>query len=277
MEVTILGSAAAEGIPSIFCDCETCRKAWERGGKDIRLRTAYKLNDRVRIDFGPDLMAQEYRYQLHSERLRHLLITHPHEDHLYPDILDYRHPGFAVLNPDNQLTVYGNGFTMQEIRAKLVVGDKDRQLKLQALRNFEPFEIPEEDMTVHMMAANHFALGNANIYVIRQGDKYLLIGNDTGYFPESTWDYLARQDFTLDIVILDATCGPGSEARNGHMGGHVPIEVRDRLKEIGRIDGHTQVYVNHFSHNGHALHADLEAFYNPFGIQVGYDGCVITA
>ena len=78
-------------------------------------------------------------------------------------------------------------------------------------------------------------------------------------------------------MILDATCGPQSEAYDGHMGGHVPIEVRDRLKEIGRIDGHTQVYVNHFSHNGRALHEDLEAFYNPVGIQVGYDGCVITA
>ena len=146
MEVTILGSAAAEGIPSIFCDCETYRKAWEKGGKDIRLRTAYKLNDRVRIDFGPDLLAQEYRYNLHSERLRHLLITHPHEDHLYADVFDYRHPVFAVLNPDNRLTVYGNGFTLDVSNGRYYTAEKTETPETN-----EPGTTPAEAPTIAEM------------------------------------------------------------------------------------------------------------------------------
>ena len=51
-KVTILGSAAAEGIPAMFCNCRVCMKAWKNGGKDVRMRTAYKLNDHVRVDFG---------------------------------------------------------------------------------------------------------------------------------------------------------------------------------------------------------------------------------
>ena len=64
--IQLLGSAAAEAIPAIFCDCRICREAWRLGGKDVRMRTAYKLNDHVRVDFGPDTLAQEYRFELHS-------------------------------------------------------------------------------------------------------------------------------------------------------------------------------------------------------------------
>ena len=60
-QIQILGSAAAEGIPAIFCNCRVCTEAWKNGGKDIRMRAAYKLNDEVRIDFGPDSLAQEYK------------------------------------------------------------------------------------------------------------------------------------------------------------------------------------------------------------------------
>ena len=57
-EIQIPESAAAEGIPAIFCSCRVCREAWKNGGKDICLRTAYKINDRVRIDSGPDFIAR---------------------------------------------------------------------------------------------------------------------------------------------------------------------------------------------------------------------------
>ena len=39
MKIKYLGTAAAEGIPSPYCTCENCRKAWERRGKDIRSRS----------------------------------------------------------------------------------------------------------------------------------------------------------------------------------------------------------------------------------------------
>ena len=39
MEIQYLGTAAAEGLPALFCECETCRKARDAGGKEIRTRT----------------------------------------------------------------------------------------------------------------------------------------------------------------------------------------------------------------------------------------------
>ena len=52
-------------------------------------------------------------------------------------------------------------------------------------------------------------------------------------------------------------------------------ELRDRLLELGCITPETPVYANHFSHNGGALHADLEAFFAPHRIRVAYDGLTV--
>ena len=39
MEITYLGTAAAEGIPGIYCGCETCRRAIAAGGRNIMTRS----------------------------------------------------------------------------------------------------------------------------------------------------------------------------------------------------------------------------------------------
>ena len=38
--ITIMGSAAAEGIPSRFCSCDLCAEARKRGGEDLRMTAA---------------------------------------------------------------------------------------------------------------------------------------------------------------------------------------------------------------------------------------------
>ncbi len=38
MELMYLGSAAAEGWPALFCECDACKEAARRGGRDIRMR-----------------------------------------------------------------------------------------------------------------------------------------------------------------------------------------------------------------------------------------------
>ena len=70
--------------------------------------------------------------------------------------------------------------------------------------------------------------------------------------------------------------GPKYKDHNrGHLGTGAAVTVRDELKRLGVIDDNTLVAVNHFSHNGLGLHKDMEAFFNPQGIQVCYDGYVL--
>ncbi len=281
--ITILGSAAAEGIPAIFCNCRVCKAAWKHGGKDFRSRAAYKLNEHVRVDFGPDSLWQEQRFRLHSENLRHLFITHAHEDHLYCDLLNYRTPGFSVVPEDAVLRIYGSRETISRIEKHFAGhphsdGEYGRfRLQLVALEAFQSIDLPGEDMTFIPLPANHMAdapPGAALIYAIRFGTRNLLLANDTGYFPEETWKFIENSQLRFDLVISDCTSAV-LDQRDGHMGGKYVLAARQRLEDSGRLTPGSQYVVNHFSHNGQAMHTELEAHFNPHGIAVGFDGMEI--
>lgn len=282
-QIQILGSAAAEGVPAIFCNCRVCQEAWKKGGKDVRMRTAYKLNDEVRIDFGPDTLAQEYKFQLHSERLKHIFITHSHEDHLTPDYFYYRDPGFSKVPEDNILNIYGNRgvihllqkFFWDKVRFN---GDYGRyRMNLVQTTHFEPVVLDDQDMEFYPLPACHqagFIMDQPQFFVFRTGSSWAMIANDTGVFHDPVWEFLEEKKFKFDLVITDCTGGVVDFEHN-HMSGKFVLETKKRLEEMGSVTDGTCYYINHFSHNGKATHAELESYYNPHGIQVGYDGLII--
>ena len=61
-DMVFYGTSAAEGIPSPFCSCYLCRNAREKGGKDIRKRTMFRINDAIVIDLGADSHTQAAEY-----------------------------------------------------------------------------------------------------------------------------------------------------------------------------------------------------------------------
>jgi len=54
MNIKFLGTAAAEGWPALFCQCEYCIKARENGGKNIRTRSSCIIDEKYMVDFPPD-------------------------------------------------------------------------------------------------------------------------------------------------------------------------------------------------------------------------------
>ncbi|MBR7098190.1 MAG: hypothetical protein IKC59_02145 [Clostridia bacterium] len=72
MKLQFLGTAAAEGIPSLFCHCETCKKARERGGRELRSRSQAIVNDRLLIDFPCDAFYHFTLFGIDSSQLRKL-------------------------------------------------------------------------------------------------------------------------------------------------------------------------------------------------------------
>src|SRR5215813_7066312 len=107
MDILFCGTAAAEGWPALFCTCAACQEARRRGGKDVRSRASYMLGERIRVDFGPDSNLHQQKYGLAYERLEHLLLTHSHADHWFPQELAYRQAGFS-RTPETPLHLWGN-------------------------------------------------------------------------------------------------------------------------------------------------------------------------
>jgi phosphoribosyl 1,2-cyclic phosphate phosphodiesterase len=264
---TILGTAAAEGWPALWCPCEACDEARRIGGKNIRRRCAYQLGDRIHVDFGPDSLNQMVQFGLQYHRLEHLLITHSHYDHICPQEIGYRREGFTTLPPDRILNIYGNeevrqklgtiGHTLEECRARFV-----------PITPFEAIDLGE-DVTATPLAADHADEEGAVIYLFERNGRALLQANDTGWFPEPTWDFLTTKQ--LDFVVIECTYGP-REGGHHHLGASEVIEVRERLLKIGAISPDSRVIATHFSHNGGWLHERLEGFFAPHGIEVAFDG-----
>jgi phosphoribosyl 1,2-cyclic phosphate phosphodiesterase len=271
MRFLICGTAAAEGWPSLFCACEACATARERGGRDRRTRSAYMVGEAVRIDWGPDSYSHMQRYDLAYERLTHLLVTHSHWDHWVPEELAYRREGFARLPAGSCLHLYGNTRVRQRAEAALGGEWEKCALAFHDLRLWEPIALPDGIVATPVEAA-HAAGESCVNYVLEAGGQRILQGHDTGWWPEATWEFLSGRP--LDVALLDCTFG-ARDGRSGHMGGASVVAARDRLAEIGALAEGARVIATHFSHNGGSLHDALEAFFTPRGIEVAYDGLAI--
>ena len=273
MDILICGSAAAEGIPALFCSCETCQRARERGGKDLRTRTAYQFGEAVRVDFGPDALAHSLRFNLRYERLLHLFITHSHEDHLYPLDFQYRQPGFSVVPEGDLLTLYGNAAAMAAVSGKIDANPKRFRLALVELRPFVEQAAGNTGLSFTPLPANHAQTEECFIYLVREAaGKTLLIANDTGIFPEATWKFL--EGCQIDGAIIDCTTGRDN-CRDNHLGVQGVLDTVARLTECRGAKPGAVFVANHFSHNGQMNHADLEAFFAASGVRTGYDGLAL--
>ena len=272
MVLTILGSAAAEGWPALFCHCDVCREARRLGGKDVRRRTSYRLGDHVQIDWGPDTYAASVALGLDTSALTELVVTHSHEDHLTPHELWYRRPGFSLVPEDAILTIHGSEQVEQALHTH-TTDDAYFRLRVNVLEPYREQALPDGLTVTPLPAAHAEGLGGALNFIFRRQGRSLLIGNDTGWWAQEVWDLLAGAG--LDLVLMDCTYGARPD-RGGHLGAPDVVEVKQELTASGALADNCRFVANHFSHNGGWLHAELEAFLNPHGIEVGYDGMTLT-
>ena len=256
--LTVLGSAASEGVPCIFCDCPVCRNARNRGGAEVRSRTAYAVDGNIRIDFGPDAIWQSNRLGIPLTGLRHLFFTHSHEDHFYPDDL---FPVWRFL--PEPLHIYGSAVMLNKLRCH-------RSLILHELFPGSQVEIPESGLTVTAFAADHIPTETAMLYLLEHGKNRILIGNDSNIFPDATIKQLRGK--LCCNVFLDCTWGD-TDRGCGHMGYPNNKKLVEKLRAVGAVDAQTQIHPTHFCHEFIRSHAEMCRSYHPF--IPAYDGMKI--
>lgn len=273
MKFKFLGTAAAEGIPGPFCACENCRLARAEGGRSIRGRSQALVDDRLLIDFPADTAYRTWLGQLDLVNIKHCLITHNHQDHLYPEEAAMLQPGFCHPADDIPLTFYGTAETLSVLRTQKAALESGRVV-LREIVPFEPFTVL--DYTVTAFPANHGPAGST-FYQISDGTTTILYAHDTGYFFENVWAWMKENKPQYDMITLDCTGGNYPEGfRDGHMRLGVDREVADRLGEIGCLKPNARLFANHFTHNCVSTHSALCADASKVGLEVSYDGCEVT-
>jgi len=281
MKLQYLGTAAAEGWPGLFCNCKQCETARILGRKNIRTRSQAVLytnavgsggvEDILLIDLPPDTYLHCLHHGLRLDRIGHLLITHSHFDHFSPAELTYRSGVYANPAPSFPLNVYGNE-TVREVYQRVAGCDG---VKYHVVENFRPFEAGK--FTVTALLATHDRTERCLIYMIEHEGKRMLYGNDTGIFPEETWQYISGKPF--DLVSLDCTHGINKEGNN-HMGIPDVLEVKRRMEILGCLKAGksggagSKVVLNHFSHNDGPYYDAMLDVAADYSLEVSYDGGV---
>lgn len=274
MKLQFLGTAASEGIPNPFCKCDICQKARIQKGKNIRTRSSVIIDDILQIDFAPEFSYQVMRDNIDVTKIKDLLFTHTHPDHfnvgdLFSRMVDY---GFNI---DHPLSVYGNDIAINGC-LNVLPGYSPERFTFNLL-------VPYQTVTssagyrITPLLANHAKWEFCYIYLIEKDGKTLLHGHDSGYFPELTWQWLKASGKKIDLAVFECTYGYKQNDRtNNHMSIETVIAAQKRMLDDAIFDSSTQLITSHHSHSSGFMHDQLVEIFEPYHIQVAYDGLIKT-
>ena len=275
MKVTYLGTAAAEGWPAVFCNCDFCNKARKVGGKDIRTRSQAMLEDDVLIDFPGDTYYHTVTNSLNLSAVKYVFITHTHSDHFLPDDLEFRGSCFGHNFISPTIEFVGNQ-EMCDIMNNKFLPSLESGTRANIKATYIPLFISTVfgDYTLTALKAHHKLDEVAYVYLIQKNGKTLLYLHDTGLMPEETFAYLKQNNIKADLISYDCT-HVLTRNKHGHLGFLDCVEIRDMLAADGIVHNGTLNIINHFSHNCGVLYDDLATEAAKFGFAVSYDGMVI--
>ena len=269
MKLTYLGTAAAEGFPGIFCNCEYCKNARKKGGKNIRTRSQTLINDDLLIDFPPDSYHHFLTFGVEGDKIKYLIFTHSHHDHLFCDDLTMRGGAYSHNEREELLSIVAGGTAYDKL-----LENGSRKTTLTKISPFETLKLGEYEITALPARHGGGRIGAVN-YIIKS-DKTILYLHDTGYPYEETFEFIRQKGFKFDLVSYDCTNVDIPITNEGsHMGIPNDLEARERLREIGAVTDKTISVINHFSHNGNPDHDHLTERVSGEGFLVSYDGMCV--
>lgn len=268
MKIQWIGTAAAEGWPAVFCQCQACRRAALLGGKNIRTRLGAIIDDILLLDLNPDLYAQKLHFGLDLCRIRDILITHNHGDHLTPLYMEFRNPAYYGKSLP-RLPVYGPWDIAESLKPY------ENYIEMHVVKSGDVFDTSMHHIMT--LPAIHSAV-NGKMYLIERDGKSLFYLHDTGFPSQEALDLILKHEtHPVDLVSMDCTYGPNPlpPGYTSHMGFTENIRLKERFLKDGIADEHTRFVAAHFSHNGKLLHEEMCEAMKPYGIEIAYDGMTI--
>lgn len=282
MKLTFLGTGAGEGYPGYWCECPHCTYARRHRGKNLRTNSCLAINEELLIDIGPSSFDNAARFGVNLSQLKTLLITHPHEDHLYPQNLFWRYMDESLLPlsyPEKMshgmprfteipvLHIYGNRFVMDALSRSLE-SKEGQKLVFKEIR--EGIEFETGGYRVMPIRGNHGQEpGFAHSYVIQKGEKCLLYALDSGTYEEDQLELM--KGFQYDAVIMEGTTGL-NEQYGGHMCLANNIRMRDKLEEGGCLKRGSRFILTHMSPHWCPPHDWYESIVEQERMELAYDG-----
>ena len=249
MKLKFLGTAAAEGIPALFCECDNCKYARKHLGKDFRTRSQSIINDDLLIDFSADTYVHSILNRIDFTPVCHCLISHSHSDHLYPADFAMRMHGFSNTREEiHTLNLYGSELVFEKLKAHAGYNNwvNDKAIDFHVIKPYEPFTV--KDYKITAFDASHDPASGPVFYSIEKDGKCILHANDTGLFKDSVWEYIKSSGIHFDLVALD--CTAADTINMTYSDCHLSVEhcrdIKSKLISIGAADEKTIFVLHHF-------------------------------
>lgn len=261
MEITLLGTGAADSLPNPFCRCATCSDA--RAAGVVRTPASALVDGVLLLDAGPSLGPQAAASGADLAGVRTILLTHAHVDHLDPAFLLYR-----SWITDAPLVVAGPAPAIERCRPWLAPDGAGVAFEVLTAGDTRQFG----DHRVTALPAHHHAFGEALLYLVEGPDAALLYATDTGRWVERAAPLLAGR--RLDVVVMEETFGEREDLGEEHLTlARFAGELAD-LRALGCLDEGTQVVATHLSHHNPPF-PDLLARLRTIGAEVVPDGATL--
>ena len=286
MKIQFLGTAAAEGYPALFCECENCKKARERGGKNIRSRSQSLIDDTILIDFCPDTYMHFILHNIDLKEIKHCIITHGHSDHFYESEVPMRGKGFSHVS-----TGALNFYAPKDVYKRIENIIKDKKIEKEYIVShlvepYKTYDIAGYKITplpaVHAGYDVRHDDGTREFeyypvtYIIEKGETSMLYHHDSDFYAEETIEFLKKRKKPFDLVTFDCTNALLPKTYVGHLGLKEGVEYARFFKENGLATEKTKFVVNHFSHNGTgSLYDDIKVTAEREGFIASYDGLTV--
>ena len=285
-----LGTGDSKGYPCPNCRCVACEEARRLGGKAIKTRSDFLIDEHSVIDFGPDILCQMLTANVMMDSIKNVFMTHSHFDHISISSLLLLNEGTgARTTPINFFGPKGALEFVEDMARRNTYRSGTREgiysyshLKYCPLDYFETVET--DGIRVTTLKSSHEGWGVNELgfnYIVEKDGKTLLYATDTGWYPDETWEFLKNSDFKFDYVIMENTYG--KDPRNIiklYAGGHLNTTnffmMLDKLVECGNMTKDTPVYVTHVADAGREPYNELVDAMENNGtytdVQVAYDG-----
>ena len=275
MELIFLGSGAGELWPSVFCNCADCRAAIAAG--QTRIGSCLLVDRRYMFDLPPNVALAAIHQGISLAEVRHLFITHSHQDHFDPCILAatgrvdgeplhfYCNRRVAELLPIYQQ--FNRFFDMERLN-----------LQMHILDPCDTLTAPDDDFILTALAADHDTTAGEEplIYILEHAGRTLLYACDTGWLPDETWARITRHRF--DVVALDCTCHQLQECRHGHLSTEPFLEMKHRFSTEGLLKPGAHFIAQHIVHTHDRINPSADELARIFAeheVLVAHDGMTL--
>ena len=265
MELLLLGTGSADGWPSPFCDCRSCR--WALAAGEIRGQTAALIDDALMLDCGPEAPRAALRLGRNLAGVRQILFTHGHFDHVGPAALVMR----QWAGPARPLEVFGPPEVLDQCRDWIGPADP---IVLRTVHAGDELTLagPRGDYTVRVLAAAHTGVRSGDaavLYDVSSSGARLLWATDTGPLPVETSEAIAGAAF--GAVFLEQTFGRKTDHGTDHHDLPAFENTLDDLRKSGAVHDETDVIAVHLSHHN-PPGPELDQALRRCGARAGRDG-----